>query len=293
MWIDALSIDQSNLDERSHQVSMMGQIYSSAFRVTVWLGLGNENIRAAMQIMKNLTSESCETYEPSDDRRRLDDEQSPPRSCITDPIFWPRVLEWLELPYWRRAWILQEYALAQKTLIRCGADSLDETVIANFSSGLDSCAHFDNTGQTAADKFAYQHFLRTQCPAMQVFRFKRQHRQNNTDLWQILSLAGRRLECTDPRDRVYSALSLLSITDRKRLAIATSYTTTASELFQNIVSVLEPERMQQRNQEFQGWILWCIDSLREGLGLNEDDAGVQKALEELKERHGWVCTMSL
>lgn len=38
LWIDAICINQGNASERSHQVSIMGQIYKSARRVCIWLG---------------------------------------------------------------------------------------------------------------------------------------------------------------------------------------------------------------------------------------------------------------
>lgn len=38
LWIDALSIDQTNLDERLHQVNIMSKIFKNAERVVVWLG---------------------------------------------------------------------------------------------------------------------------------------------------------------------------------------------------------------------------------------------------------------
>jgi hypothetical protein len=37
-WIDALCIDQSNVTERNHQVQQMGQIFSQAEEVFMWLG---------------------------------------------------------------------------------------------------------------------------------------------------------------------------------------------------------------------------------------------------------------
>lgn len=40
IWIDAICIDQSNMDERSRHVEMMGEIYNLAKRVIIWLGLG-------------------------------------------------------------------------------------------------------------------------------------------------------------------------------------------------------------------------------------------------------------
>lgn len=48
LWIDALSIDQDNIQERNHQVAMMGDIYSSATFVLVWFGLGSDTMGRAM-----------------------------------------------------------------------------------------------------------------------------------------------------------------------------------------------------------------------------------------------------
>jgi hypothetical protein len=39
LWTDAICINQTSIPERNHQVSMMGDIYRSATRVLVWLGL--------------------------------------------------------------------------------------------------------------------------------------------------------------------------------------------------------------------------------------------------------------
>ena len=38
LWVDALCIDQENVTEKTHQVSMMGEIYSGCSRVYIWLG---------------------------------------------------------------------------------------------------------------------------------------------------------------------------------------------------------------------------------------------------------------
>jgi hypothetical protein len=38
LWVDALCINQSHIDEKNHQVGIMGEIYSKAAWVLVWLG---------------------------------------------------------------------------------------------------------------------------------------------------------------------------------------------------------------------------------------------------------------
>lgn len=42
LWVDALCIDQENGEERNHQVSQMGQVYSKASRVIAWLGRASD-----------------------------------------------------------------------------------------------------------------------------------------------------------------------------------------------------------------------------------------------------------
>ena len=51
-WIDALCTDQSQVLERNHQVAQMGEIYSHAICVYVWLGT-NPGLRPAFQRLKH------------------------------------------------------------------------------------------------------------------------------------------------------------------------------------------------------------------------------------------------
>ncbi|ERF73187.1 hypothetical protein EPUS_03028 [Endocarpon pusillum Z07020] len=43
IWIDALCINQENIPERNHQLTLMSDIYGTAKQVLVWLGPDNEN----------------------------------------------------------------------------------------------------------------------------------------------------------------------------------------------------------------------------------------------------------
>ncbi|KAF2193343.1 hypothetical protein K469DRAFT_550406, partial [Zopfia rhizophila CBS 207.26] len=51
LWIDAICIDQTNLAERSHQVSLMGGIYKCAEEVVVWIG--NDQSEASISWSKS------------------------------------------------------------------------------------------------------------------------------------------------------------------------------------------------------------------------------------------------
>jgi len=43
LWIDAICINQEDVDEKSHQVAMMGDLYSRCLTVYIWLGVVNHS----------------------------------------------------------------------------------------------------------------------------------------------------------------------------------------------------------------------------------------------------------
>lgn len=56
-WIDAICINQNDMNERAQQVNMMYNIYHQAEEVIVWLGLCNETTSLAQKIIEQLGSE--------------------------------------------------------------------------------------------------------------------------------------------------------------------------------------------------------------------------------------------
>jgi hypothetical protein len=86
LWIDALCIDQTNNEERNHQVAHMGSIYSRASRVVIWLGWKSQT-RVQLAIWAE-------------------------QGGIRDP-------------YWTKAWITQEIILVRKIVVLEGASLLD------------------------------------------------------------------------------------------------------------------------------------------------------------------------
>ncbi|PMD42980.1 heterokaryon incompatibility, partial [Hyaloscypha variabilis F] len=86
LWIDALCINQNDVNERSAQVSIMGSIYSTASRVLVWIGEESEESQAAFGCMRCLfNSQDLENFH---------------FLC--------------QKPYWERLWIIQELCLASR-----------------------------------------------------------------------------------------------------------------------------------------------------------------------------------
>ena len=53
-WSDSLHINQANVTERNHQVSLMAQIYRTAVAVKVWQGPGDNLSTEAFGYLTNI-----------------------------------------------------------------------------------------------------------------------------------------------------------------------------------------------------------------------------------------------
>jgi hypothetical protein len=98
LWIDAICINQMDLEERGHQVQCMQQIFSYATRVLAWIGEGSTCTSKAMLFLEQVSlggglfDEYGITKTPADT--------------------WAALRALFALPYWRRMWIIQELASA-------------------------------------------------------------------------------------------------------------------------------------------------------------------------------------
>jgi hypothetical protein len=54
LWVDALCINQVDMNERNQQVSQIGSIYSIATRVLVWLGMPDSTSLLAIQTLQQI-----------------------------------------------------------------------------------------------------------------------------------------------------------------------------------------------------------------------------------------------
>lgn len=107
LWVDALCIDQSNLQERNYQVRQMPKIYRAAQEVIAWLGQRTYASDQAMELI---------TLSPEDLRRRKEFDI---QEYLND-LF--------SRPYWSRVWVVQELASANQArracTLRCGYKSV-------------------------------------------------------------------------------------------------------------------------------------------------------------------------
>lgn len=135
LWIDALSISQSDLAEKSQQVQIIGNIFRQAVRVLAWLGECADG-------SENLFQPSPDTFAKSSFFDHV--KHSFGFSKQQQQVLLRRAKQWCLLfhrPYFVRTWIVQEIALAKSILVQCGADSMDWTEL--ISQRMQRSSHFD------------------------------------------------------------------------------------------------------------------------------------------------------
>ena len=85
IWVDAVCIDQENLEEKGNQVQLMAKIYSKAARVLVWLGETADDSDGALEgIRDTAAKESMNSL---------------------DKTIQQAILALLQRPWFRRIWV--------------------------------------------------------------------------------------------------------------------------------------------------------------------------------------------
>ena len=111
LWIDAISIKQSNIEERNHQVQLMKSIYSNAAIVRIWLGTPIPGSDEAILILKEIGKGVL--YKDTKLQGR----------CLNEKDFRP-IIDLMTRPWWGRTWVLQELLLAKEAIFYCGFESI-------------------------------------------------------------------------------------------------------------------------------------------------------------------------
>ena len=165
-----LSIDQQNIQERNHQVSLMKDIYSTATEVLVDLGEGGAESDLIFSQIANLDN----GHEGSASRESF-------------KAFFKR-------RWFHRVWVLQEITLAQFATVFCGRMSMNWGSLASFM-----CRK-----RVELERDSFDNILPTVFQLRTTFGKTWSHAR----LLDLL-VASRTCQSTDPRDKIYALLSLL------------------------------------------------------------------------------------
>jgi hypothetical protein len=162
LWIDQITIDQSNIPERSQQVEIMGKVYGQSHRALIWidsyLSSSTEaevelawNQGAGDQVRNFLQSFSGDEIQhllqslPGEEVEELIESfEMTPQLKVKEHLLW-----FLEHPWFSRTWVYQEFVLARRIIFVIGDFELPGHEIENvFRLGWPrSAAWFDTFEQ--------------------------------------------------------------------------------------------------------------------------------------------------
>lgn len=162
-WIDSICINQSDKEEHSSQMKIMGEIYKRAIKTVVWLGeevdetLGMQSVNYSGEDSVNCGNAINTFYQLHLEKKRAQKEEddrllNAPRSTLVwkgewkshlqylrDPrsgLIWEPVKKLLLRPWWRRVWTLQEFLISNNLDFYCGTESIARRI---FISAIYTC----------------------------------------------------------------------------------------------------------------------------------------------------------
>lgn len=223
IWIDQICIDQNHHDEKCHQVSQMGQLYSNARSTVSWPG----RLRTV--------------WDSSDDPSGLTPSANDFELFIHDveeeiPIGWRSVAEILQLakgmlhdlllsPYWSRAWIVQEIALARNRQVLMNDALWEFDTLCDATDWLNQ--YFS---QSKLPRFKIMmkrnYLLNSRLGFIQIF-----HPNERTTSWKNVFPRFTHTKCLVPFDRVYASMGLL----HKSLRFQPDYDISEKELLRRVL----------------------------------------------------------
>jgi hypothetical protein len=221
-WIDAICINQDDLEERSFQVALMGQIYRRSKETFVWLGLSSGYTVKTFEFLKSLptnrfgTSEMMESMEEQLKGRLENNEHE---WLIVKDGFW---LDIAARPFWKRTWVVQEVVLSEKVTVLCGSNRIGWAKLADAAWKLKNATQ--EVKQSFWDSIPGLTHLEWIDEIKKIC--KTQHQMRTADL--VVSLRG--FDATNPLDKAYGILGLID-----NATIEANYLKSVAEVYTDLV----------------------------------------------------------
>ena len=225
VWVDAICINQESNKEKNTQVPLMGQIYSSAASVLVWLGEASFDSGSAIDAIPMLTEvASNDAAELWLERLGHDD--------FLRKVF--SLAHFFHRPWWSRKWVIQEVALAKQAIVLCGERRVPWLDIYTFVTTWMNIT-FSSYRGTLYNSYSEPEFGQLQHVALRILgdgvvttaetlsHMRQQWQAAGADgisatlsnlLWSL-----KNAQASNPRDKIYGLLGLARRLDRDRIKV--------------------------------------------------------------------------
>lgn len=270
VWVDQICINQQDNVEKGNQVQQMKEIYGEAEIVVVWLGPA---ANGSDKLLKHLGRMGTLIWS-GDHQRVLAPHQTKNAIEAIERAF--RFL--CERDYWKRLWIMQEYAVASRLKIACGSVMIWDWqlqavfVFINKLSVNDQAGSSGGNGPDTIIRDMVRIYKTPTASFMEGVVTRRNRYQDQTDrdsdsLFQVL-VSTLVLErdynfplATDPRDRIFSVLQLAK--DKAEFSFFPDYTWTCERIYreaaltmlkQGHIDILAYCQLPEDSSDIPSWV---------------------------------------
>lgn len=262
LWIDAISINQKDIDERSQQVTLMVQIYSRARQVVIWIGKADSHRDRLLEAIAEI-----------DPMPYIEEQRKMNEGDVMKWPVWslPRALQGKHLkgalndllchPWFRRVWIQQEVAFASSAILLCGKKmiSWDQVAALEWAMRRELQAGRRKIGLSSDANFSLDCINTIQ--RSRAFMRREPAKQSMLHILEVC----RRCDASDPKDKIYGLLSF----DRDHWldgAFRPDYSITLEELYNNVAKqMLRARRLKilqyagRHQQLHPNLCSWAVD----------------------------------
>jgi len=300
LWIDALCINQDDVQERSAQVFQMAKIYATAEQVIIWLGalsksrswwdssieLEEEEFSGFLRSLGNnvdvqeATEEVTRAYSA---KRKI---TAPPLDSMIIALMMT-LYRFVDLPWFHRTWTVQEYILARRSIFVFGGQAVNTDALANVYTTLNAFATSLKTDSRMQNHFD-QHLQTTLGPIMlrlnhlacmaDLSRIACSDQASSKELAMDAALSVlqmcRSRKCSDPRDKL---LAFAKVASNALGFVHADYSISATDIFLrftlnviqqmgnlDIWTLVECARDDEEPSKVEGLPTWVVDWTVEG-----------------------------
>ena len=317
LWVDAICIDQQDMNERKAQVSIMRDIFATAKKTIGWLGPATEHSALIFQTCKEL-NDHCTPDQVANDFKeawasRLQDYRITDFDKLHlrnfDKTYWtnatmkdrcfeylpdkavPAIVDVLERGYFSRVWILQEAAVSKKVELQCGSLQMDLVPLLFYGTLLGTVAGHGLTMRQGVDGSADNCWHERLSGFMMLAAATDPGLSGASELSLSTVLSTfRRFECTEMKDKLFTMYTLAP-EEVHKLDLKPDYTKNTVEVFMEVaskilcelhdLSILEiPRGNSKLRSRLPSWIPDWNDTSRFGVGLTPESQTDRVPMEQ-------------
>ncbi|KAK0651079.1 heterokaryon incompatibility protein-domain-containing protein [Cercophora newfieldiana] len=244
IWIDAVCINQADLEERANQVALMGRIYSRANEVHVWLDEEILGLAGAFRLIRDVYNckhrvcpggDQCQCLGTKHflttndlDTIRTATKDNPTFGYVYGVFDRHRDAEYFDAatveaagghgnlnlayiletffhhPWFQRVWVVQEAILAPKTTLHSASEAIDWSEVLLVNE-VTSSVEFASSASNLRMRNSMPSVWKTLVHAHQKRTDRDDEKTSPLTILQVF-LAALDMKATDPRDKLYALL---------------------------------------------------------------------------------------